>query len=124
MRHALHNDVLTMCELSCYICKVPRVILAFLYAVVFDGVRFCLMYTANSSRAAKIYVFEVSKMPSLKRPVRTSTRWEAMQGGADETECLPSLGLAPPSTALVRPYLSSARSMRGGSMAGPPPSRP
>src|SRR5580692_8480936 len=27
-------------------------------------------------------------MPSLKRPVRTSTRWKAMQGGADETECL------------------------------------
>jgi hypothetical protein len=28
------------------------------------------------------------KMPSLKRPVRTSSRWKAMQGGADETERL------------------------------------
>jgi hypothetical protein len=27
-------------------------------------------------------------MPSLKRPVRTSTRWKAMQGGAGETERL------------------------------------
>jgi hypothetical protein len=39
MRHAPDNDVLTMCEVSCYIYRVPRVILAFLYAVGFTALR-------------------------------------------------------------------------------------
>lgn len=37
---------LTMCEVSCYIYKVPRVILAFLYAVGFTA---CDWYAAHSA---------------------------------------------------------------------------
>jgi hypothetical protein len=89
MRQHPVNDVLTMCELSCYIYKVPRVILAFLCAVGFTACD-CLR-PALPRKAVKPLRYtssDFAKMPSLKRSVRTSIRWKAMQGGADETECL------------------------------------
>jgi hypothetical protein len=49
---------LTMCELNCYIYKVPRVILAYLYAVSFTACDWCaVQFTLKYSRAVKIYVF-------------------------------------------------------------------
>jgi len=42
-------------------------------------------------------------MPSLKRLARTSTRWKAMQGAADETECLPNLSVRGATVGSVSP---------------------
>ena len=50
--------------------------------------RDCAHAVRQKQLAVKIYIFGFAKMPSLKRLVRSSTRWKAMQGGADETECL------------------------------------
>lgn len=48
---------LTMCELSCYIYKVPRVILAFLYPVGFTACDLCATHSPEGSQAVKIHVF-------------------------------------------------------------------
>lgn len=102
MRRGPVNDVLTMYEVNCYIYKVPRVILAFLYVVGFTALRLLRRTLRQKAVEPLRYTSsDFAKMPSLKRPVRTSTVGRLCRAvlAKRSASCL---GLAPPSAALDR----------------------
>jgi hypothetical protein len=59
---------LTMCELNCYIYRVPRVILAFLYAVGFTVCGFCATGLLKAVKPLRYTSSDIAKIALAEAP--------------------------------------------------------